>query len=175
MRKRARGDKMVTAASGNLWLMKSEPDVFSIRDLREKKVSPWDGVRNYAARNNMKKMNIGDLVLFYHSNGKPSGAAGIARVAKLAYPDHTALDKGSEYYDARATKDNNPWAMVDVEFVEEFDRLVPLNELKADPLLANMVLFSQGRLSVQPVDEASFNHIVHLGRSAQPASRRSRT
>ena len=175
MSKRTRANQVAAAAVGTFWLMKSEPDVFSISDLQKKKTSAWDGVRNYGARNNMQKMKVGDLVLFYHSNGKPSGAAGVARVSKLAYPDHTALDKSSEYFDPRATAAKNPWAMVDVEFVEEFPRLVPLEELKHDPALSTMVLFSQGRLSVQPVDEASFDHIVQLGRStAEPERRRKR-
>ncbi len=177
MKKRSRVEAatcIATAAkSSALWLMKSEPDVFSIQDLRTKQTSPWDGVRNYAARNNMIKMQVGDLVLFYHSNGKPSGAAGLARVCKLAYPDYTAVDPKHKYRDPRTTADTNPWSMVDVEFVEEFPRLVPLAELKADPKLATMVLFSQARLSVQPVDLASFEHIVQLGRSEpEPARRR---
>jgi predicted RNA-binding protein with PUA-like domain len=173
MSKRARGEP--AARSCAYWLMKSEPDVFSIGDLRRKKLSPWDGVRNYGARNNMQKMAVGDMVIFYHSNGKPSGAAGVARVCKLAYPDYTAVDKSHKYYDPRASAEKNPWEMVDVEFVEEFGRLVPLEELKQDPALSSMVLFSQGRLSVQPVDSACFAHIVELGRmEAEPLRRRRR-
>ncbi|RHW69666.1 EVE domain containing protein [Trypanosoma brucei equiperdum] len=145
------------------WLMKSEPNKFSIDDLKKCTRSPWDGVRNYAARNNMKLMKVGDCVLFYHSNAKPSGVVGLASVVKTAYPDHTALDPKSEYYDARASK-KNPWEMVDVQFEEKFASIVSLEELKKEKKLQAMQLFSQSRLSVQPVEKSEYDHVVSLGR-----------
>src|SRR5690606_13531408 len=116
------------------WLMKSEPDVFSIDDLARVGVEPWNGVRNYQARNYMRdQMRVGDLVLFYHSNADPPGVAGVGRICREAYPDHTALDPASEYHDPRATPGNPIWCMVDVEFVEKFPRLVSLDEMRAHP------------------------------------------
>ncbi|KAG8343881.1 hypothetical protein TRVL_05291 [Trypanosoma vivax] len=158
-RKRIRSPEVV-----QYWLMKSEPKKFSIDDLEKCKRSPWDGVRNYAARNNMKAMNIGDRVLFYHSNANPPGVAGLATVVKTAYPDHTALDPSSDYYDARASKERNPWEMVDVEFEEKFPTLVALDKMKKEKKLQAMQLFSHGRLSVQRVEKTEFEHIVELGR-----------
>ncbi len=142
--------------------MKSEPDAFSIDDLRRAKREPWDGIRNYSARNNMRAMNIGDLVLFYHSNAKPPGVVGVARVCKLAYPDHTAWDPKSKYFDAKSTPDNPRWDMVDVEFVEATPRMVSLEDLKNDPKLDDMVVTQRGRLSVQPVSRAHFAHVLKL-------------
>ncbi|CAD2213324.1 thymocyte nuclear protein 1 [Angomonas deanei] len=124
--------------------------------------SPWDGVRNYAARNHMKAMKTGDKVLFYHSNCKEPGVCGLASVVKEAYDDYTALDKNSEYYFPKATKEKNPWQMVDVGFVAEFDEVVPLKVLKEEKELKDMALFTQSRLSVQPVTVAEYNHIVEL-------------
>jgi predicted RNA-binding protein with PUA-like domain len=145
------------------WLMKSEPDVFSIDDLKAKKTSPWDGVRNYQARNFMKQMAVGDPVLFYHSNAKPPGVAGLARVCKLAYPDHTARDKTSPYHDERATEEKPIWEMVDVEFIERFNELLSLDTLRQEPALKDMVLFNRSRLSVQPVTPEQYRHIVSMG------------
>jgi predicted RNA-binding protein with PUA-like domain len=154
---------MAKKRTPNTWLMKSEPDVFSIDDLKAQKTSPWDGVRNYQARNNMREMKVGDLVLFYHSNAKPPGVVGIARVCAEAYPDHTAWDPASKYFDPKSTPDAPRWEMVDVEYVETFPRMIPLEELKADPDLEGMVVTRRSRLSVTPVDHAHFRHIVRLG------------
>jgi predicted RNA-binding protein with PUA-like domain len=145
------------------WLMKSEPDAFSIDQLKAMKESPWDGVRNYSARNHMKAMSVGDRVLFYHSNAKPPGVVGLAVVSRSAYPDHTAEDPKAKYYDARiATTKKNPWEMVNVKFDKKFDAVLSLDFLRNDAALSDMVLFRQGRLSVQPVDAAHFHHIVRL-------------
>jgi len=153
------------AATRQYWLMKSEPDVFSIEDLQQKGQTSWDGVRNYQARNFMRdQMRVGDLVLFYHSNAKPSGVAGLARVCRTAYPDHTALDPNSEYHDPKATREDPIWMMVDVEFVSKFRRLVSLEELKQEAELAEMWVLRPGqRLSVQPVDPRHFERVVEMG------------
>jgi predicted RNA-binding protein with PUA-like domain len=135
------------------WLMKTEPDVFSIRDLRRMRVSPWDGVRNYQARNFMRAMAVGDLVVIYHSNAEPSGIAGLAEVARTAYPDHTAWDAASPYHDPKDGPAIARWSMVDVRFVAEAKRFLPLDQLRAEPQLADMLLFSLSRLSVQPVED----------------------
>jgi len=110
--------------------MKSEPEAFSIDDLARKKRGHWDGVRNYQARNNMKAMAVGDLVLFHHSSVEPPGVAGVARVCRTAYPDFTAWDKKSAYYDPRSTAAKPVWEMVDVEFIEKFPHFVSLEEMR---------------------------------------------
>ncbi len=149
------------------WLMKSEPDVFGIEHLRDKRTNSWDGVRNYMARNHMMAMAVGDQVLFYHSNAAPPGVAGLARVIRTAYPDHTAWDPSSDYFDAKSTPEKPRWMMVDVEFVRVLPRLVPLDELRARPELAGMVLLTHGRLSVSPVTPEQYAFIVAL--ADQPA------
>ncbi len=146
------------------WLMKTEPDVFSIDTLKAQKTAPWDGVRNYSARNHMRAMQLGNLVLFYHSSTEPVGIAGIAKVCKLAYPDHTAFDSKNIHYDPKSTKKAPTWFMVDVAFVEKFKHFVSLAELKAQAKLKNMTLFRRGRLSVQPVAQEEFEWICGLGR-----------
>ncbi|MGQ3892842.1 EVE domain-containing protein [Legionella sp. CNM-4043-24] len=144
------------------WLMKSEPSCFSIDDLRNapNQSSPWDGVRNYQARNFMRnEMSIGDQVFFYHSNCTPPGIVGIAEVTSKAYPDYTAWDPESEHPDPKSTPENPRWFMVDIQFREKFDRVISLDELKKYPELSNMILLRKGnRLSVMPVaaDEWSF-------------------
>jgi predicted RNA-binding protein with PUA-like domain len=155
------------------WLMKSEPDVFGIHTLKQQRVAPWDGVRNYLARNHMRSMQVGDQILFYHSNAKPSGVAGLARVAKLAYPDHTSFDPSSKYYDPKSTPENPRWFIVDVRFEQEFPQVIPLDYLRAIPELQNMVLLHSARLSVQPVSAEEFAVIVKLGETyGRSATRR---
>ncbi|KAG5489865.1 hypothetical protein GH5_00748 [Leishmania sp. Ghana 2012 LV757] len=149
------------------WLMKSEPHKFSIDDLARQKTSPWDGVRNYAARNNLRAMAVGDKVLFYHSNTKEPGVAGLAEVVRLAYDDFTALDKTSDYFDPKATKEKNPWQMVDVKFVAKWDAVVTLREMKSRRELQQMALFTQSRLSVQPVGAAEYAYIVRMNEEQQ--------
>lgn len=142
------------------WLMKSEPDVFSIDDLKEKDVAGWDGVRNYQARNFMKDMRVGDKILFYHSNAAPPGVAGLAEVAKIAYPDPTQFDPKAGHYDPKASPDKPIWFQVDVRFVKKLPRHVSLDELRGVPALAGMALFQRSRLSVQPVTPEQYKTIV---------------
>lgn len=144
------------------WLMKSEPDVYSVEDLERDGSTCWEGVRNYQARNNMQAMTVGDEVLFYHSNAKPPGVVGIARVCKEAYPDHFAFDKKSKYFDAKSDSDNPRWFMVDVEFVSKSEEPLGLPAIKADPALAEMDLVRYGRLSVQSVKKKEFDHVKKL-------------
>ncbi|HMO03239.1 MAG TPA: EVE domain-containing protein [Kiritimatiellia bacterium] len=146
------------------WLMKSEPDVYSITDLERDRTTSWTGVRNYQARNFMRDaMKVGDEVLFYHSNAEPPGVAGLARVVRLAHPDRTALDPGSDYYDPKATEENPIWMHVDVGHVRTFPQVVTLDTLKADPALDGLMVTKRGmRLSVQPVSAAHFARIVQL-------------
>lgn len=148
--------------------MKSEPDAFSIDDLARKKQAPWDGVRNFTARNNMDAMRLGDLVLFYHSSCTPPGAAGIAKVCRLAYPDPTAFDPKSPYYDERSKPDAPRWRMVDVEFVAKLPHLVTLEAMRGEAELADMVVLRPGRLSVQPLTEGQFVHVVRMGGGRPP-------
>jgi predicted RNA-binding protein with PUA-like domain len=148
------------------WLMKSEPDVYSIDDLAHDRVTCWNSVRNYQARNFMRDdMKVGDQVLFYHSNANPPGVAGIAEVARAAYPDHTALDPRDPYHDPKATADDPRWYMVDVRFVERFAELIPLDQLKATKAFAGMLVTTNSRLSVQPVEAKHFRAVVKLGRA----------
>ena len=150
----------------NYWLIKSEPSCFSIDDLRNspEHTSPWDGVRNYQARNFMRdKMKIGDQMFFYHSNCNPPGIVGIAEVVSDAYPDYTAFDPLSEHPDASSTPDNPRWFMVDVRFKEKFKSIISLETLKQYPALENMALVRKGnRLSVMPVTENEWAFILSL-------------
>ena len=155
----------------NHWLMKSEPGSFSIDDLKRKKKTPWDGVRNYQARNHMQSMKVGDLVLFYHSNAEPTGVAGIAKVCRTAYVDPTAFDKRDHHYDPKSNPEKPSWYMVDVEFVEKLPRFVPLDEMRDAASLNGMLLTSgkASRLSVQPVDKKHFEAIRKMGHGKAPA------
>ena len=145
------------------WLMKSEPDVFSIRDLKACKVSCWDGVRNYQARNYMRdEMKIGDGVLFYHSSSDPIGIAGIAEVVKEGYPDYTAFDPRDVHYDPKSDPKKPTWHMVDVKFVKAFKSVIPLSALRKTPGLKNMLLLRHGRLSVQPVTPKEWEIILRV-------------
>ncbi len=145
------------------WLMKSEPDAFSIDDLKRLKKDAWSGVRNYQARNFMKEMAVGDAVLFYHSSCEPPGVAGLAKVVADAHPDATQFDRRSPYYDPKATKAKPIWACVDVAFVRKFGRLIPLEELRGAKALKDMVLLRRGsRLSVQPVTKEEFDAVMKL-------------
>lgn len=148
------------------WLMKSEPDSYSIEDLERDGRTAWTGVRNYQARNLMRdEMSVGDPVLFYHSSSNPPGVVGVARVASEPYGDATALDPRSDYYDEKATEQEPRWYLVDVEFVERFPRTVPLAELKDTEGLEEMVVTQRSRLSVQPVRPEEFEIVRRLGRS----------
>ena len=147
------------------WLMKSEPNDYSIDDLKKDKRTQWDGVRNYQARNFMRDdMRVGDGVLFYHSNTDPPGIAGIAKVCSEPYPDKTAFDKSDKYFDLKSKKDSPTWYLVDVCFIKKFRKFVPLNELKADPRFEGMVVTKKGsRLSIQSVSKKHFNIIGTSG------------
>lgn len=146
--------------------MKSEPGTYSIDDLERDGETCWDGVRNYQARNFMRDdMRVGDGVLFYHSNASPPGVVGVAEVSRESYPDHTARDPGSHYYDEKATDDDPRWYMVDIRFKRKLWRMVPLNELKADPALEGMTVTTRSRLSVQPVSREHFEHVLDLAGS----------
>lgn len=156
----------VTKRPIHYWLMKTEPDVYSIDDLQRQGTSPWEGVRNYQARNHMRDMRIGDLALFYHSSTNPPGVIGISRIAREAYVDETQFDPKSPYADLKSPRDKPRWDRVDVEFVEKLSEIVTLETLKADPALAGMLVIKRGmRLSVQPVEKAEFVHVLKLGRA----------
>ena len=146
--------------------MKTEPDAFSIDDLERKGTEHWDGVRNFQARNMMRdEMRAGDGVLFYHSRAKPPGVAGVARVARRGYPDHTQFDPRSKYYDPTADADDPRWFMVDVAFGEKFAEVVPLDMLKVTSGLEQMMVIRKGmRLSVQPVSKQEFAIVRRIGR-----------
>ena len=145
------------------WLMKTEPDVFSIDDLKKNKTTLWEGVRNYQARNHLMSMHVGDQVLFYHSSAENIGIAGLAVINKAAIPDPAQFDKKSEYYDEKATKEKPRWFCPEVKFVDKFKNLISLEQLKSDPKLAGMLVIKQGmRLSVQPVSAIEFEHIIKL-------------
>jgi len=148
------------------WLMKSEPEVYSIDDLARDGKTFWEGVRNYQARNFMRDdMRPGDPVLYYHSNADPTGVAGLARVARTGYPDASALDPASDYFDSKASEQDPRWFMVDVEFAERFPRVITLDELRAAPGLEKMLVINKSRLSVQPVTDAEYEIVVKLGRA----------
>jgi predicted RNA-binding protein with PUA-like domain len=138
------------------WLMKSEPDVFSVDDLRKKNVAGWDGVRNYQARNHLRAMKKGDLAFFYHSSTKPTAIVGVMEVVKEAYPDPTAEEAG--------------WDQVDVRFVKKFSHPVSLEDIKTIPSLSRMVLLKNSRLSVQPVTPQEWNTLTEI-LDATPSSR----
>ena len=149
----------------NYWLMKSEPDCFSVDDLQAcpNGTDQWDGVRNYQARNLMREMEVGDAVLFYHSNAKPPGVAGLARVARTAYPDHFAWEEGHKYFDEKSSPEDPRWWLVDVEYVDTLPEFVSLDELKSAPGLEEMVVTKRSRLSVQPVRQAEYDIVVRMG------------
>ena len=148
----------------NYWLMKSEPDTFSIDDLKRKQREAWDGVRNYQARNFMRDgMRVGDGVFFYHSNRAEPGIAGLAEVASDAYPDPSQFDPKSKYFDPGSSRDNPRWMLVDVKFVKKLKRVITLDELKNHPALEGMSLLRKGnRLSVMPVEKAQWKYILGL-------------
>lgn len=149
------------------WLMKSEPDVFSIDDLQTKGYTQWEGIRNYQARNFMRdSMKVGDKMLFYHSNATPPGIVGTGVISKEAYPDHFAWDPTSHYFDPKSSPDNPRWVMVDITFDQKFKHMISLDTLKNDPFLEGMLVIKRGmRLSIQPVEESHFQHILNLGLS----------
>ncbi len=146
------------------WLMKSEPDAYGIDDLKRDRREPWDGIRNYQARNMMRDdMQIGDKVFFYHSNCKDVGVVGVMKVASKPYPDPTQFDPESNYYDPKSNPDDPRWCLVDVQFVKKLSRTISLAEIKAHPGLDDMILVRKGnRLSIMPVSEDHWNLILGL-------------
>lgn len=148
----------------NYWIFKSEPDVYSINDLERDKITYWDGVRNYEARNFLRdKVKIGDVVLFYHSNCEQPGIYGICEVVKEGYPDFTQFDPSSKYFDPKSKKENPTWFMVDIKFVKKLKVPILLEELKLNPDLKKMRLLQKGnRLSVLPVEKEYLKEILSL-------------
>lgn len=142
------------------WLMKSEPDAFSIDDLQRKGVAGWDGVRNYQARNNLRAMKKGDFALFYHSSVQPPAIVGEMGIAREAYPDPSQFDPKSDYFDADSPPNAPRWVQVDVRFKRKFPRALPLPEIKALVPLRNMLLLTRGRLSVTPVTPMEWEEIM---------------
>ncbi len=149
------------------WLMKSEPDVFGIADLAERGTTGWDGIRNYQARNYLRdNCKLGDLVIFYHSNAEPSGAAGLARVVGEAVPDPTQFDPADDHFDPKSNPEAPAWLQVELAFVEQWTEVVALSEIKADAALEGIEVARRGtRLSVHPVSDAHLARLVALGRS----------
>jgi predicted RNA-binding protein with PUA-like domain len=149
------------------WLLKTEPETFSFDDLkaRPKRTEPWNGVRNYQVRNMMRdEMNLGDLGFFYHSSCPQPGVAGIVKIVKEAYPDPTQFDPSSDYFDSGSKPEAPRWLMVDVKWEADFKRFVPLEELRTDPKLADLVILRRGnRLSITPVAKAHWDRICKLG------------
>ncbi len=144
------------------WLMKSEPNVFSIDDLVQcpNQTEPWEGVRNYQARNFMREMECGDLAFFYHSNCKETGIVGVMKIVKAAYVDDSALDENSPYFDSKSSVEKPRWCCVDVQFVEKFKRTITLHELKANIELSDFQLVQRGnRLSILPVTDTQWAFI----------------
>ena len=146
------------------WLLKSEPAVFGIDDLERVGREPWDGIRNYQARNFIRdRMQPGDLAFFYHSNAKPPGITGMMRIASGARPDPTAFDPKAYHYDPKSNPENPRWYLMDIEFVRKLKRFISLNELRQYPELANMPLIHRGtRLSIMPVTPAQWMFILDL-------------
>lgn len=146
------------AEESGIWLMKSEPDAYSIDDLKKEKKTLWDGIRNYQARNfMMQHMKVGDTVLFYHSNAKPPGIVGLAKVSRKAVPDPTAFDPKSQYYDPKSSPEEPRWHCVEVKYQKKWRRMISLEELKKNDELASMLVVQRGqRLSIQPVSEDEY-------------------
>lgn len=151
----------------NHWLVKSEPDVFSVDDLADCPAQTrwWKHVRNYQARNFMRDdMAVGDHVLFYHSNCKPPGIVGICEVASAPYPDHTAFEPNSKYFDPKSSPDEPRWMMVDMKFVRRLSRMISLEEIKqhADQLEGFPLIRRGNRLSIMPVDKDHWDFLLSL-------------
>ena len=146
------------------WLMKSEPDAFSIDDLKKVKVEPWDGIRNYQARNFMRdQMKVGDLIFFYHSSCAVPGIVGIMKVASKPYADPTAFDPEAKYFDPKSNPDKPTWMLVDVKFVKKLKTVITLSALKQEEGLSEMRLLKKGnRLSIMPVEESEWMYIQNM-------------
>lgn len=149
------------------WLFKTEPFKFSFEDLKNspEQTTTWDGIRNYQARNYLRDtVKIGDLVLFYHSRCDPPGIVGIAEVIQEAYPDYTAWEPKSDYYDPKSSSENPRWLMVDVQYRKDFPKMVTLRDMKEQPELEEMLVIKRGqRLSIQPVESNHFDQVIRMG------------
>jgi predicted RNA-binding protein with PUA-like domain len=163
------------AKERSYWLMKSEPDCFSIQHLARcpRQTTCWSGVRNYQARNMMRdQMRLGDRVLFYHSSADPPAVAGTAVIVREAYADHTARDERDDHFDPKASSENPIWQMVDIRLEEIFPEPVPIGALRGLPELAGMELLRKGsRLSVQPVKPREFEIVIEIAKAAGGKSR----
>ena len=149
------------------WLLKTEPSGYSFERLRQERTTPWTGVRNFQARNNMMEMQVGDLALFYHSSIAEPAAVGICKVVKAAYADFTQFERDGEYFDGRAKPDKPIWFMADVAYVEAFQNPVTLARMRAEPRLVGMALLRRGqRLSVQPVMPHEWKIVLELSKSS---------
>lgn len=148
----------------SIWLLKTEPNEFSIDDLQQrgKQGEPWNGIRNYQARNFMREMALGDITLIYHSACATPAIVGSAKVIRAAYPDTDALNPESRYFDPKSSAENNRWNLVDVAFIDKWPSPVSLTQMKACPALADMKLIKQSRLSVSPVTQAEYDEILSL-------------
>jgi len=149
----------------NYWVMKSEPSVFGIDDLtkKNKQTEPWDGVRNYQARNFIRNMRCGDYAFFYHSNCKTPGIVGVIKITTDPYPDSAAFNPEHRYFDLKSTHENPRWYRVDVTFKEKFNSVISLEKLKANPLLKNILLIRKGnRLSITPLQKAEWDAIIQM-------------
>ena len=146
------------------WLMKSEPDTYSIDDLQSFGVDHWDGIRNYQVRNFFRdKMQVDDKAFFYHSNCKEPGIVGTMEIASKAYPDHTAFDPSEKYFDSKSDPENPRWLMVDVRFLRHLDRMITLGELRQQKQIADMKLLQRGnRLSVLPLSKKEWQYILDM-------------
>ncbi len=147
------------------WLMKCEPDVYSISDLEQDTTTTWEGVRNYQARNFMRDyMQLNDRIVFYHSNAKPPGAAGLARVCKTAYPDHFSWEPTHRYFDPKSCPENPRWVMVDVAFEQKFNTVISIQTLREHPELQQLLILQKGsRLSITPIQAHEYRIIQQLG------------
>ena len=146
------------------WLMKSEPDTYSIDDLQSFGVDHWDGIRNYQVRNFFRdQMQVGDQAFFYHSNCKVPGIVGTMEIASKAYPDHTAFNPSEKYFDSKSDPENPRWLMVDVRYIRHLDRMITLGELRLQKQITDMKLFQRGnRLSVLPLSKKEWQYILDM-------------
>ena len=146
------------------WLMKSEPDTYSIDDLQSFGVDHWDGIRNYQVRNFFRdQMQVGDQAFFYHSNCKQPGIVGTMEIVSKAYPDHTAFDPSEKYFDSKSDPENPRWLMVDVRYIRHLDRMITLAELRQQKQIADMKLLQRGnRLSVLPLSKMEWQYILEM-------------
>lgn len=146
------------------WLMKSEPDTYSIDDLQSFGVDHWDGIRNYQVRNFFRdQMQVGDQAFFYHSNCKEPGIVGTMEIVSKAYPDHTAFDPSEKYFDSKSDPENPRWLMLDVRYIRHLDRMITLAELRQQKQIADMKLLQRGnRLSVLPLSKMEWQYILEM-------------